>query len=95
MPHETHPDDGRRRLRIGKDRLGFSFTSSKPGYAYVLQDCRGRFDSEGKFEKYLNEQRDGLAGVLVRLRDRGGLEDAGMRHGDALDLADDDPAGVL
>ena len=24
------------RLQIGKDRLGFSFTSSKPGYAYVL-----------------------------------------------------------
>jgi putative CocE/NonD family hydrolase len=30
------------------------------GYAYVLQDCRGRFDSEGKFAKYLNEQADGV-----------------------------------
>ena len=26
----------KQRLQIGKDRLGFSFTSSKPGYAYVL-----------------------------------------------------------
>lgn len=30
------------------------------GFVYVLQDCRGRFDSEGEFAKYLNEQQDGL-----------------------------------
>lgn len=29
------------------------------GYAYVLQDCRGRFASEGVFTKYLNEAEDG------------------------------------
>jgi putative CocE/NonD family hydrolase len=29
------------------------------GYAYVLQDCRGRFGSEGRFTKYLNEAEDG------------------------------------
>lgn len=29
------------------------------GYAYVLQDCRGRYDSEGGFTKYLNEAEDG------------------------------------
>ena len=29
------------------------------GYAYVLQDCRGRYGSEGKFVKYLNEAEDG------------------------------------
>jgi len=29
------------------------------GYAYVLQDCRGRFGSEGTFVKYLNEAEDG------------------------------------
>jgi len=30
------------------------------GYAYVLQDCRGRFRSEGSFTKYLNEAEDGV-----------------------------------
>ena len=29
------------------------------GYAVVVQDCRGRFDSEGRFTKYLGEANDG------------------------------------
>lgn len=29
------------------------------GYAYVLQDCRGRYASEGVFTKYLSEAEDG------------------------------------
>lgn len=29
------------------------------GYAYVLQDCRGRYGSEGSFTKYLDEGHDG------------------------------------
>ena len=31
----------------------------RAGYAYVLQDCRGRYGSEGVFSKYLNEAEDG------------------------------------
>jgi len=31
----------------------------RAGYAYVLQDCRGRYGSEGLFTKYLNEAEDG------------------------------------
>ncbi len=30
------------------------------GFAYVIQDCRGRFDSTGVFEKYIHESADGL-----------------------------------
>lgn len=30
------------------------------GYVYVLQDCRGRYDSEGEFVKYRNEGNDGV-----------------------------------
>ncbi|OYQ34606.1 antibiotic hydrolase [Niveispirillum lacus] len=30
------------------------------GYAYVLQDCRGRFASEGEFTKYVYEAEDGI-----------------------------------
>ncbi len=33
---------------------------ARAGFVYVLQDCRGRFDSEGEFAKYLNEQADGV-----------------------------------
>ena len=29
------------------------------GYAFVLQDCRGRYASEGMFRKYLSEAEDG------------------------------------
>nr|WP_298161015.1 CocE/NonD family hydrolase [Brevundimonas sp.] len=32
---------------------------ARSGYAYVLQDCRGRSGSEGVFSKYLNEADDG------------------------------------
>ncbi|MCJ0763985.1 CocE/NonD family hydrolase [Variovorax terrae] len=32
---------------------------ARQGYAVVVQDCRGRFDSEGQFTKYLGEARDG------------------------------------
>ncbi|MDI1280696.1 MAG: CocE/NonD family hydrolase [Brevundimonas sp.] len=30
------------------------------GYVYVLQDCRGRYGSEGGFTKYANEAEDGF-----------------------------------
>lgn len=32
---------------------------AEAGYVYVLQDCRGRYGSEGLFSKYLNEANDG------------------------------------
>lgn len=33
---------------------------ARAGYAFVLQDCRGRFESEGNFTKYVNEGEDGV-----------------------------------
>jgi uncharacterized protein len=30
------------------------------GYVVIFQDCRGRYDSEGEFTKYLNEGADGF-----------------------------------
>jgi putative CocE/NonD family hydrolase len=33
---------------------------SERGYAVVMQDCRGRFGSEGEFTKYVNEAQDGF-----------------------------------
>lgn len=42
---------------------------AEAGYAYVLQDCRGRFGSEGVFTKYLSEAEDG-ADTLAWLLDQ-------------------------
>ncbi|WP_206239895.1 CocE/NonD family hydrolase [Novosphingobium terrae] len=41
-----------------KPEIAAQFVSA--GYAYVLQDCRGRFGSQGSFTKYLNEAEDGF-----------------------------------
>ena len=30
----------------------------REGYVLIVQDCRGRFDSEGTFEPFLQEARD-------------------------------------
>jgi hypothetical protein len=38
------------------------------GYAVVVQDCRGRFDSEGRFTKYLGEAKDGADTMAWLLR---------------------------
>lgn len=43
---------------LPKPAIAAQFVAS--GFAYVLQDCRGRFDSEGTFAKYVNEQADGV-----------------------------------
>ncbi|HSV50484.1 MAG TPA: CocE/NonD family hydrolase, partial [Burkholderiaceae bacterium] len=46
-----HPEP----LRRGEVAAQFA----RHGYAVVVQDCRGRFDSEGRFTKYLGEANDG------------------------------------
>ena len=33
------------------------------GYVLVIQDVRGRFESEGKFEPYINEAKDGYDAI--------------------------------
>ena len=42
---------------VPKPEIAAQFVAA--GYAYVVQDCRGRFGSEGQFTKYLNEAEDG------------------------------------
>jgi uncharacterized protein len=41
-----------------KPEIARAFASA--GYAYVLQDCRGRYGSEGVFKKYFGEGEDGF-----------------------------------
>lgn len=64
----------------GTNHADFSIANDKPlskpeiarifaadGYAFVLQDCRGRYGSEGVFRKYMSEAEDG-ADTLAWIR---------------------------
>ena len=54
------------------------------GYAYVLQDCRGRFASEGVFTKYLREAEDGadtLAWLIAQPWCDGRVGTLGLSYG--------------
>jgi putative CocE/NonD family hydrolase len=43
-----------------KTRAEVAAVYVKQGYVVVFQDCRGRYDSEGQFVKYLSEGADGF-----------------------------------
>ena len=45
--------------RVGQQAMSRRFTGR--GYAFVVQDCRGKFDSEGVFTPLVDEARDGQA----------------------------------
>jgi len=47
--------------RVGQQGSARRFTDL--GYAFVAQDCRGKFDSEGQFIPLMDEARDGQAAV--------------------------------
>ena len=32
---------------------------ARRGYAFLIQDCRGRYDSEGEFYPFINDAQDG------------------------------------
>ena len=54
----------RSELRVGETepmgRAALAKVLTDAGYAVVYQDCRGRYDSEGEFTKYLSEGPDGF-----------------------------------
>jgi hypothetical protein len=43
---------------VKRGQIAASF--ARRGYAVVVQDCRGRYESEGRFTKYLGEAEDGF-----------------------------------
>jgi putative CocE/NonD family hydrolase len=70
------------------------------GYALLLQDCRGRGDSGGTFEKYLNEGADGFdtcAWILAQPWCDGRIATIGMSYGAhaAAALGCLDPPGLV
>lgn len=50
------------RTPYGKNRKPFFDNAAyfaQHGYVYVMQDCRGRYDSEGEFNPWIQERHDG------------------------------------
>jgi hypothetical protein len=43
-----------------KTRAEVAAVYARAGYVVIFQDCRGRYDSEGEFTKYLSEGADGF-----------------------------------
>ena len=72
---------------------------AEAGYVYVLQDCRGRFASEGSFTKYVNEGPDGvdtLQWLLAQPWCSGRIGTLGLSYGAHVQsaLASFDPPGL-
>lgn len=67
---------------LSKPEIARQFVAA--GYAYVLQDCRGRYGSEGEFTKYLSEGEDGedtLAWILEQPWCNGRVGTLGLSYG--------------
>lgn len=69
------------------------------GYAFVLQDCRGRYASEGTFRKYLSEAEDGadtMAWIMAQPWCSGRIGTLGLSYGAHVQaaLATLDPPGL-
>ncbi len=56
---ETNHADRSKADPVPKSKPQMAMLFAQAGYIYVIQDCRGRFNSEGRFTKYLNEGPDG------------------------------------
>lgn len=80
-------------------RPGIAADFARAGYGYVLQDCRGRFASEGCFTKYLSEDTDGfdtLAWLVKQDWCNGSIGTLGLSYGAHVQtaLAAHDPPGL-
>ncbi|HEV7340513.1 MAG TPA: CocE/NonD family hydrolase [Sphingopyxis sp.] len=72
---------------------------ARHGYAFVLQDCRGRYGSEGVFRKYLAEAEDGedtMAWIMDQPWCNGRIGTLGLSYGAHVQaaLATLDPPGL-
>lgn len=69
------------------------------GYAFVLQDCRGRYGSEGVFRKYMSEAEDGadtITWIMTQPWCSGRIGTLGLSYGAHVQaaLATLDPPGL-
>ena len=61
------------RSRTPRSRAEVAAYFVRHGYAVVYQDCRGRYQSEGRFTKYLSEAEDGYDTLAWLLRQLGAM----------------------
>lgn len=84
-------------VALSKPEIARKFASH--GYAFVIQDCRGRYASEGSFRKYLSEAEDG-ADTLAWIRNQpwcnGEIGTLGLSYGAHVQaaMASLDPPGL-
>jgi putative CocE/NonD family hydrolase len=65
----TNHADRTRDAPVALSRPQMAEGFARAGYVVAIQDCRGRYGSEGRFEKYLSEGEDGLD-TLAWLREQ-------------------------
>lgn len=53
---------------VARSKPDIAAMFARAGYIYVIQDCRGRYASEGGFTKYVNESEDGADTVEWLMR---------------------------
>ncbi len=56
----TNHADRTRDVPVPLSRPQMAESFARAGYIVAIQDCRGRYGSEGRFEKYLSEGKDGF-----------------------------------
>lgn len=69
---------------VAKSKPEVALQFARAGYVFVLQDCRGRYGSEGVFTKYLNESEDGvdtLAWIMRQSWCNGRVGTMGLSYG--------------
>ena len=69
---------------VAKSRLELALLLVRQGYVVIWQDCRGRYVSEGRFTKYINEAEDGfdtMAWIVAQDWNNGRVGTMGLSYG--------------
>ncbi len=75
------------RTPYNKDPMGAQHRQWTPnGYAFVVQDCRGRFKSEGKYAPFMDDHFDGYDTVEWAAKQPGSNGKVGMIGGSAMGI---------
>lgn len=95
----TNAADRTARDPVPRSKPSVAAEFAAAGFVYVIQDCRGRYRSEGGFTKYVNESEDGVDTINWLLQQswcNGRIGTLGLSYGAHAQsaLASAGPAGV-